>query len=124
MINSGGSPSFLLLKLDGPIDLGVFFGAQGEASEIVLAGGDAEIPSGDCDCSGGVIVVRDGDGEVFSADDFGDAGVDPGFCIPFHILEIDEALHDVAVGGNELRVVFDLVNGVGKSLVGLNGEFG
>ena len=107
----------LLLELDGPIDLGGFFGAQGEAGEIVLAGGDTEGSSRDRDRSGDVFVVRDGNGEVLAADDFGDAGVAAGFGIPFYILEVHEALRDVAVGGDELRVLFGLMNGIGKSLI-------
>jgi len=70
-----------------------------------------------------VAVGSDRNDKGFAADDFGSAGVGERGGVPFDIGEVAEALHDVAIGGEKLRVVLFAMERVGEGLLWQEGLF-
>ena len=68
-------------------------------------------------------VGSDRDDKGFAADHFGIAGVGESRGVPFHIGEVAVSLHDVAIGGEELRVVLFAMQRVGEGLLWQQGLF-
>ena len=106
---------------DGPLHLGVLFAGKREPGEALPAGRDGGLAGGGLDAGGEVLVVGEGDDEGFPADDPGHAGVGHRMFIPLHVGEVEQTLHNVAIGGEELRVSTFPVEGIGERLVRLEG---
>ena len=68
-------------------------------------------------------VGSDRDNKGFASDHFGSAGVGESRGVPFHIGEVAVSLHDVAIGGEELRVVLFAMQRVGEGLLWQQGLF-
>ena len=63
-----------------------------------------------------MLVVREGDDKGLTADNLGDTGVGHCLSIPLHLIEVEKALHDVAVSREELRVVLFSMEGISERL--------